>query len=121
MASAWITIFTETWAGVATSDLRGFLFLSHTTTEYGWLNPGATSASRSTRTTAWTPVSWLFGPSMRTLAGVTVVALGCSWNPGGSALTRSIETGTVVVPSSSTVTVTELGATIVMLGSELLT
>ena len=66
-------------------------------------------------------MSWLLGPSIRTLAGVTVVALASSWNPGGSAFTRSIETGWVVVPSSSIATVTVLGATIVIVGSGLLT
>src|SRR5260370_15343255 len=68
-------------------------------------------------TTAWMPLSWLFGPSTRTVAGVIVVAVVCSWNPEGRLFTRSIETVWVAVPRSSTFTVTELDATMVTLGS----
>src|ERR1700681_1389617 len=122
MASAWITIFTVTCAGLTVIDLvTGFLFWSQRTTEKGWLKPGALTASVSTRTTAWMPAIWVFGPSMRTLAGATEVAAVSSWYPGARALTRSIETGMFVVPSSSIATVTKLGATMVIVGSELLT
>src|SRR6202022_4854743 len=111
MASAWITILTVTWAGVIVIDLAtGFLFASQRTTENGWVGPGAPSESISTSTTAWMPVSWLFGPSTLTLGGVTVVAVACSWNPGGNDLTRSIETPRGAGPFSSIDTVTQGGA-----------
>src|SRR5207247_7245 len=84
-ASAWITIFTVTEGGVTVKPLvRTFLFASRITTGYGWLVPDVATFPRSTGTTAWIPGSWLLGPWPRPLAGVSVVAFGCSWRPAGS-------------------------------------
>src|ERR1700682_865309 len=112
-----MTILTLPCGGVTVICGTGFLLAFHTCTVNGWVLPGGPTTARSTITTAWMPLSWLFGPSTRTVVGVIVVWAVCSWNPAGRVLTRSIETVWVELPRSSMVTVTELGATMVTFGS----
>ena len=79
MASAWITILTETWAGVTVIWGTGFFVLASRITTVGVVVVEAWRLSRSTCTTASIPANWLFGPSTLTVGGVMVVALTCSW------------------------------------------